>query len=144
MTRGGLRRLPGLVVLAALGAGCGRGKQEASSLVAAVERFHQAENVEKADRADRVAEVPCTAKDVCEAKALCVAATDPTARALRLKAEVEKGLGDLGAKRLSPGDEAAKALPGKLDEASRLLEEGHKALPGCDAKLLELRRGYGL
>ena len=37
----------------------------------------------------------------------------------------------------------AQELPGKLDEASRLLTEGHSKMHECDAKLTDLKLTYG-
>jgi hypothetical protein len=125
-------------------AACSSKKQEAASLVAAVDRFHKADNPQKADRAKAIAQLRCTDPEVCEAKGLCEAATTSTAEALVLKAEVELRLADLVRGTLAKTDEAAKALPGKLDEAERKLDEGHKAMPGCDQRILALRARYDL
>ncbi len=125
-------------------AGCSAGKREATSLVTAVDRFHAAENDEKPAAAEGVNQVPCSVDEVCAAKKLCLSAVDPMARGLRLKAEVQRGIDALQNKQLSPEDEAARALPQRLDEASRLLDEGYRAMPACDARLLELRRKYDL
>jgi hypothetical protein len=38
----------------------------------------------------------------------------------------------------------ARALPGKLDEAESLLNEGFAKLPACDAQLMALKRSYGI
>ena len=45
---------------------------------------------------------------------------------------------------LSKTDDAIQALPEKLDEAGRLLDEGRKAMPACDQKILVLRGRYDL
>jgi len=123
---------------------CSTAKQEAASLVAATDRFHKAENTEKPDRARAIARVACTDAEVCEAKRLCQAATQPTAEALALKAEVERGLAELEQGKLAKTDDAAAALPDKLDDAERLLAEGHAAMPACDQKILALRARYDL
>jgi hypothetical protein len=125
-------------------AACSSKKQEAASLVAAVDRFHKANNPEKADRAKAIAQLACTDPEVCDAKGLCEAATTSTAEALVLKAEVELRLVDLERGTLAKTDDAAKALPGKLDEAERKLDEGHKAMPRCDERILALRARYDL
>jgi hypothetical protein len=139
-----MRDLPLRVLWALLLAGCASGKQEASSLVAAVDRFHRAENADKPDREAAIAQVVCADKEVCEAKRLCDAAARSTAAGLRLKAEVEKGLAAIEKGTLAKTDDAAKALPDKLDEAGRLLGEGHAGMPACDQKILALRGRYGL
>jgi predicted transcriptional regulator len=123
---------------------CSTGKQEAASLIAATDRFHKAENVDKPDRADAIARVVCTEAEVCEAKRVCESASKSTARALVLKAEVERGLAALEQGALARTDDAAAALPEKLDEAERLLNLGHEAMPACDQKILALRARYDL
>jgi hypothetical protein len=123
---------------------CSSAKQEASSLVAAVDRFHRAENRDKPERAAAIATVACTDPAVCEAKTACQAATKSTADALILKAEVEIKLGEVRHGTLSKTDDAVAALPGKLDDAGRLLEEGRKAMPACDQAILVLRGRYDL
>jgi hypothetical protein len=133
-----------LVVLALLAASCSSAKQEASSLVAAVDRFHRAENIDKPDRATAITLVACSDPTVCEAKAACQTATKATADALILKADVETKLAEVRRGALSKTDDAVQALPGKLDEAGRLLGEGRKAMPDCDQKILVLRSRYDL
>jgi hypothetical protein len=132
------------ILLLALAIGCSSAKQEAASLIAATDRFHRAENGDKPSRAQAIARVPCTDAEVCETKRLCEAATKPTADALLLKAEVEQGLADLEQGKLAKTDDAATELPHKLDEADRLLREGHVAMAACDQKILALRGHYGL
>jgi hypothetical protein len=135
----------GILALAlALVAGCASHKQEAASLIAAVDRFHKAENVDKPDRQRAIAEVVCVDADICEAKHLCATATAATAQGLLLKTEVEKALVAIEHGTLAKTDDAAKALPSKLDEAGRLLGEGHAQMPACDQRILALRGKYDL
>jgi len=132
------------VVLGALLLGCGSGRQEAASLVEAVARFRRAENSEKPTREQDIENVACSDADVCETKRICEAATRPTSEALRLKAQVERGLADLEHGVIVKTDDAATALPKMLDEAERLLAEGHDAMPACDKRVLELRARFGI
>jgi hypothetical protein len=132
------------VVLLLLCASCSSAKQEAGSLVAAVDRFHKAENVDKPARAMSIVAVVCTDVAVCDAKSACSVATRATADALVLKAEVEAKLAELKRGTLSKTDDAARALPSMLDEAGRLLEEGRRQMPVCDQKILALRGRYDL
>jgi len=135
------------IALALCLAGCAdqsKEKTEAANLQRALERYRQADNLLRPSAAEALAATPCTAKDVCEAKEACVASSAPTARALNLKREVERGLADIESGKLSPAAPEAKALPGKLDEASALVDQGQKALQGCDEKMLAVRRHYGL
>ena len=113
-------------------------------MVQAVERYRRADNAGKGSTADALDKTPCSVDDVCEAKRACTAVSDPTARALALKNEVEIGLAEMHAHKLEPDDPRARALPDKLDEAERLLTTGHDALPACDEKLMGLKRHYGI
>jgi hypothetical protein len=128
----------------ALGACAPSAKREAASLVAAVDRYRQAEPAGKGSTAPAIAAVECKDADVCATKAACVAAADPTARGYALKAEVETSLADLQAGKITRDEATARELPRKLDDASRLLDQGQAALGDCDAKVIALRLKYGL
>ncbi len=138
-----LAPLAPLALVAALG-GCRSAKPEAAALVASVEMFHRAGNLERPDRADAISRVECQNQEVCEAKATCVEATMSTAEALRLKGEAEAILAAVEAGKTPPDDPVMKTLPDKLDRASRLLAKGHEGMPPCDHKILVLRERYGL
>ena len=73
----------------------------------------------------------------------CVAAIEPTSRALALKDEVAARLAEVEARRLAPDSPEARALPDKLDEAQRLLEEGRAHMADCDARLAALAVAFG-
>ena len=124
----------------ALPACTGSAKREAAALTEAVDRFSRSSSTAQAQAVDSL---PCTDERVCEAKRVCMEALDPTARALALKDEVSQRLGDLEAARLAPDSAVAQELPGKLDEASRLLTEGHAKMRECDVKLTNLKVTYG-
>lgn len=126
-------------------AGCGNaGKRDASALTEAVDRFRGAgSDVARAAQAEAVASVSCSEARVCDAKATCVEAIGPTAKALALKNEVGMKLADIEAARMAPDSTEAQALPGKLEEATRLLREGHKKMDECDTKLTDLRITFG-
>lgn len=123
---------------------CATDKKEARALSTAVERYRLASDGEKGAAASQIAAVACTDAAVCEAKQACVTASDATAKGLALKAEVERLLGDVQAKRLSPEDPSAKALPDKLDAADRLLKAGHRDMKACDEKVMALKLKYGV
>jgi hypothetical protein len=133
-----------VVLFALFCASCSSAKQEASFLVAAIDRFHRAENIDKPSRAADLAAVRCSDPGVCEAKAACVVATKATADALRLKATVESTLAELRHGTLSKTDDGVRTLPSMLDEAGRLLDEGRNQMPACDQKILVLRGRYDL
>jgi len=133
-----------ILVLVCVGAACGGTKREASAVVGAVDRYRQAENVAKPDLADALAKVPCTDAEVCATRDACVAAADPTARGLRLQHEVEQGLADLNANKLTKDDPTARALPAKLAESTRLRDQGDQALQACERQVTALRMKYEL
>jgi hypothetical protein len=133
--------LAGGVLPACTGGGA---KHEASTLSDAVDRFRRATGAASTPAATAVAAVECTDAQVCEAKAACVAAIDPTARALALKDEVGARLADIEAARVTPDSPEAQALPRKLDDASRLLREGHEKMELCERRLTDLRIAYRL
>jgi hypothetical protein len=133
-----------VLALATASAACtGAGKREAASLSEAVDRYRHADDASKETQGRAVAAVACTDQRVCDAKQTCLAAIEPTTRALALKDEVMHRLGDLEQKRLAPDSPEAQALPGKLDEAERLLKDGRAKMTACDAKLAELRTQLG-
>jgi hypothetical protein len=121
----------------------GSAKRETLTLAEAVDRYRHADGASKDAQGQAVAAVPCSEPRVCAAKQACVAAIDPTTRALALKDEVTRRLDDVEQKRLAPDSPEAQALPGKLDEAERLLKEGRVHMADCDAKLAELQVAFG-
>lgn len=131
-----------LALLGAAAACTSPTKQEAKSLVSAVDRYRRAENTEKPELADALEAVPCTDAEVCATKDACLAVSRPTAKALRLQREVSQGVADIQDGGLSPYDPKARAFPDKIDESEKLLAEGQAALEACDEKLTALRLKY--
>jgi hypothetical protein len=121
----------------------GNARRESASLADAVDQYRHAENAAKASHRQAVLQVACTDPEVCAAKKACLAAIDPTTRALELKDEVAHRLADIEAKRVTPDAPEAEVLPAKLDEAERLLREGRAKMSDCDARLLDLRARHG-
>jgi hypothetical protein len=132
------------LVCALLAAACTpSAKGETSALSSAVDRWRRAEGPGKETAGRAVGAVACSERQVCEARQACVAAIEPTARALALKDEVTARLAEVEGKRLAPDSPEARALPEKLDEAQRLLEEGRAHMADCDAKLAALQVAFG-
>lgn len=124
--------------------GChGSGKGEAAALDDAVDRYRRAEGPRKASESQAVADLSCTVSEVCDAKKACLAAMGPTTRALALKDEVARMLVELQEKRLALDAAAAEELPGKLDEATKLLQEGKAKMADCEKQLVDLRLHFG-
>jgi hypothetical protein len=135
--------LPLAVALALLTPACaGPGKGEAIALTDAVDRFLHASGSATAAQVQAVAAVNCTDERVCSAKQVCMGAIDPTAKSLALKDEVSLRLADIEAHRLAADSPEAQALPGKLDDASRLLREGHDKMEVCETKLADLQVAF--
>jgi hypothetical protein len=132
-----------VVLLLAIGC-AGPGKREAAGLAEAVDRYRRAENAGKAGQAEAVVSFACTDAEVCATKQACLAAISPTVRALGLKDEVAARLSDIEGKRVAADSAEAQGLPQKLDEAERLLREGHAKMGACESSLAALRLSKGL
>jgi hypothetical protein len=133
------------VAMLPLVAACGgSGKREASSLEDAVDRYRRADAASRDTLGRAVSAVACSEARVCDAKQACVAAIEPTTRALNLKDDVARQLVDLEQKRLAPDSPEVQALPSKLDEAERLLKDGRAKMTACDARLTDLRVAFGV
>ncbi len=122
----------------------GAGKHEAASLVNAVDAFRHAPGPAKALRGKAVSDLACSDAKVCDAKQACVAAIEPTVRALTLKDEVAARVAAIEKGTLAKDSPEAQALPGKLDEAEKLLTDGRARMQGCDAKLTDLHVDFGV
>ncbi len=133
----------GWVTLFAALACTGSAKRESAALEDAVDRYRSADDAAKTERAHGIAALACTDAAVCEAKRACLDAVEPTTRALLLKDEVTHRLADLEQKQLAPDSAEAQALPDKLDQATRMLQEGRSKMAECDKKLVDLRVLYG-
>lgn len=135
----------GVVLAAAALVACDHdARQEAAQLVEAVDRFRKADNPGKPATLATLRAVPCSAPDVCRARDACLASAEATSKALRLKSEVEQGLAAVESGALARESDAARALPGKLDEAESLLKEGFGALPACDDQIMAIKRRHRL
>jgi hypothetical protein len=132
-----------LLLLTVVYCACNTGaRQEAAQVVEAVDRFRKADNAGKPATVEALRAVKCTSADVCKARDACLASAEATAKALRLKSEVEQGLTAVEKGTLSRDSEAARALPAKLDEAEALLKEGFALLPACDDEIMVLKRRH--
>lgn len=131
-------------LLAASLCACASPKPEAAAVINAVDRFRRAENPQKPAAADALDAVACSDPEVCAAKDACAKSARATAKGLKLKNEVERGLADVESGKLAKDDPAAQALQGKLLESMSANDEGHRLLPACDDKILTLKRKYGL
>jgi hypothetical protein len=131
--------------LALLAVACSNpAKREAVALSAAVDEYRRADNAGKARQAESVLAVACTDAEVCSVKEACLAAISPTVRALTLKDEVATRLADIEAKRMAPDAPEVTALPAKLDEAERFLNEGRAKMAACEQGLAGLRLHHGV
>jgi hypothetical protein len=135
-----------LVAILGIGiAGCpSAGQHEAASLVNAVDAYRHAPGPARAQRGHAVSDVTCSDAKVCDAKQACVAAIEPTVRALALKDEVSATVAAIEKGTVAKDSPEAQALPGKLDEAERLLTDGRARMQTCDARLTDLRVAFGV
>jgi hypothetical protein len=133
--------LAGIVVLAACSTGA---RQEAAQVIEAVDRFRKADNSAKPSAVETLRAVKCSAADVCKARDACLASAEATAKAMRLKSEVEQDLKAVERDAMPRDSSDARALPAKLDEAEALLKEGFSLLPGCDDQIVDLKRRHRL
>ncbi|MEA2747487.1 MAG: hypothetical protein QOI41_1630, partial [Myxococcales bacterium] len=117
-------------------------RQEAAQVVEAVDRFRKAENPGKPAAVEALRGVKCSAADVCKARDACLASAEATAKAMRLKSEVEQGLAAVEKDATPRDSQEARSLPAKLDEAESLLKEGFSLLPACDDEIMVLKRRY--
>ena len=140
----GLTRWLGMFLMALATSACtGSDKRETAALEEAIDRYRHSQSPSRTDLALAVAAVPCTEAAVCEAKTACLAGIEPTNRALLLKDEVASRIGDLEHKRITADAPEAQALPGKLEEATRLLEIGRTKMADCEKRLIDLHLHHG-
>jgi len=131
------------LVLSGLACQGATAKRESAALTEAVDRYRNAEDAAKSERAQAVLALACSDTTVCDVKRVCMAAIEPTTKALELKNEVAQRLNDLDQKKLSPDSPEVAALPEKLDEATRMLQDGRAKMADCDKRLAELRVQFG-
>ncbi len=132
----------GFVALLALGACDGPAKRESEQVVFAVERFRKADNASKPAAVDTLRSIKCTVEEVCRARDACLASAEATARALKLKSEVEQSLIAIEKDAMPKDSDEARQLPFKLDEAEGLLKEGFERLGPCDDQVQALKRKH--
>ncbi|MBX3187448.1 MAG: hypothetical protein KF819_10555 [Labilithrix sp.] len=131
------------VVIVSFALACESGeRREAEQVVVAVERFRRADNPAKPAAVDALRAVACTAAEVCRVRDACLASAEATAKALRLKSEVEQGLTAVEKGEMPKESPDARALAAKLDEAEALLKEGFERLGPCDDQILALKRRH--
>ena len=116
--------------------GCGGGaaKAEAANLVRLVTELREAPNQLKRGPLDRLAAMPCTAKDVCEARDACSDAYRHHVRGIELGARIRGAL---------DGPDAASAGPEELGfrllEMNAEIEAAKDRMPNCDDRVMALR-----
>jgi hypothetical protein len=123
---------------------CSHDKQEAGAVIHAVEQFRAAPDENKMVRAAELTGVTCSTQEICDVKIECLKWADPTAKALAIKVQAQKTLAQIQNGQEQPNDPNVKSLPDQLDEASRLLDEGHAELQSCEEKVTGLRIKYRL
>jgi hypothetical protein len=138
-----LLRPASVLALVCLQACNGALHRESGALAEAVDRYRKAAPAQKGPARQAVLAVACSAPDVCTAKQVCLAAIDSTLQAFALKDEVAARIADVQEKRIARDSPEAEALPGKLEAAERLLQEGWAEMSKCDAQLAALAAKHG-
>ncbi|MEO7112011.1 MAG: hypothetical protein ABI183_16325 [Polyangiaceae bacterium] len=129
--------------IAFLGA-CSHDKQEAGALLHAIDQYRAAPDELKLQRAAEISGTVCSTPEICDTKVECLKMAEPTAKALAIKVQAAKTLAAIQSGHELPNDPNVKSLPDQLDEASRLLDEGHAELQPCEEKITGLRIKYRL
>jgi hypothetical protein len=133
-------RLALVLVAAATLAACESAeRRDAEVVLRAVERFRSANAATTPAAVDALKATPCVAPDACHTRDVCVAAGEPTAKAFRLKAEVEQGIAALEKGMLAKDSLEAQEMPRKLEEAEELLKKGREAFAACDEAARKLK-----
>ncbi|MBX3227331.1 MAG: hypothetical protein KF837_08460 [Labilithrix sp.] len=142
-----MRAVVAVVVPALLGAltSCDSAeRRDAEVVLTAIHRFRSAPNESLPAMVDALRATPCANPDTCRARDECLALGESTAKALRLKSEVEQSLAALDKGTLAKDSAEAQSLPKKLDDAETLLKQGHAGLPRCDDAVQALKRKHRL
>lgn len=124
-------------------AGCSHDKEEAGALIRLVELYRAAPDDQKEKPAADIKAFACTAQDVCDARDECQQMAEPTAAALKTRAEAHRIIDQAGSDAGANVEDLA-GLPDRLDAASQLLDLGHEHLVPCQDKLTGLRVKYHL
>jgi hypothetical protein len=114
-------------------------RQEARSLVEAVDRYHKAENPEKPAAADALEKVACTDEEVCAAKEACTKAAAAMANGLRKQEHAAGAINAMSDGSLAKNDPSVLAAALEVEEADQLMRQGNDAMPACDDKIAALR-----
>ncbi|MEO8873944.1 MAG: hypothetical protein ABI461_00020 [Polyangiaceae bacterium] len=125
-------------------AGCSHDKEQAGALLHAMEQYRAAPDELKMAKLADLTGVTCSTQELCDAKLECLKWVEPTAKGLTMKLEAQKTLANIKAGNVQPNDPNVTDLMDNLDDASRLLDEGHAELQPCEQKLTELRIKYRL
>ncbi len=130
------------LVTVALAACDGAERRDAETVLIAVNRFRIADNATTSAALEALKATPCIAVEACRTRDACALPGESTAKALRLKAEVEKGLAALEKGTLTRDSPEAQELPKKLADAETLLKKGHDGLAACDEQVHALKRKH--
>ena len=120
----------------------GPDRRDAERIVSLVGRIRSVEGSMTPTALAELKAAPCNLIEVCRTRDACLVSLEATSKALTLKSEVEIGVTAMELGKLQRESPEAKELAKKLDEASRLLDEGHERLPACDESLQGLHRRF--
>ena len=117
-------------------------KRDAQVVVDAIRRFRQAQTEDIPVLVEALKETNCKFEDSCGAKRECLKTGEPTAKAIKLKANAERVLAGIDSGKIETTSAEALTVLTGLDEASNLVKEGQAAIPACDESVEALKRKY--
>lgn len=118
-------------------------RKDAQIVVEAIRRFRQAQTEDIPVLVDALKGTECKFEDSCAAKRECLKTGEPTAKAIKLKANAERVLAGIDSGKVETSSAEALTVLTGLDEASKLVKEGQAAIPACDESVEALKRKYG-
>jgi hypothetical protein len=119
-------------------------RKDAQLVLDAIRRFRQAQAEDIPPLVEALKATPCKFDDACKAKSECLKTGEPTAKAIKLKANAERVLNGIDSGKVDTTSTDALTVLTGLDEASKLLKEGQAAIPACDEAVDAMKRKYSL
>jgi hypothetical protein len=119
-------------------------RKDAQVVVEAIRRFRQAQTDDIPPLVEALKATECKFEDSCKAKQECLKTGEPTAKAIKLKANAERVLAGIDAGKIETTSADALSVLTGLDDATKLLKDGQAAIPACDESVEALKRKYSL
>lgn len=131
------------LLLASMLAGCSKcpNRMEASRVLGAFDKLLAAPNEKKAEPLHELAESPCSAPVICEARDKCKAAFGHLVEGMRTEKVVKDAIVKIEAE--GGSKERLDALEAELDRAEQELNAAKAGIPECERAVSDLRRACG-